>query len=121
MDKKDQTTRNSEDTMEGKLSVSFRNNESLLKFCRETFSGFDPDLYDIVAIRLYYSEETILTLYAVDKEKHKNKSYDEINLQVKKFKVINPALHLQANLIREFNFTISNGDYDLGAMEVTNK
>jgi hypothetical protein len=120
MDKTTQTTRNVEDTMEGKLSVTFSSNASLQAFCQRTFANFDPKLHDIIAIRLYYSEEIILTLYALDKERNKEEK-EPGTLQVRKFKVIKPSLHTVASLIREFNFTITNGNYPLDQIEVINK
>jgi hypothetical protein len=120
MDKRIQTTRYIEDTMEGKLSVTFNKSGSLYDFCQDLFADFDPLRFDIVAARLYYSGEIIFTVYAVDKTKPDSDSEEGI-LKVKKFKAINPSLTLLLNLIREFNFTITNREYHLEEIEVINK
>ncbi|MBA3664232.1 MAG: hypothetical protein H0W61_08495 [Bacteroidetes bacterium] len=107
--------------LSGKLSLTFRKNKTFLEFCEKNFNNFNPDQHEPVAIRLFHGMETIVTLYALDKVRQEGTNYDQQKIPVKKFKSITLTLIDILPYVMEFNFTISEGNYDIEDMEVINK
>jgi hypothetical protein len=94
--------------------------QGLTALCKKHIAGFDPERFEIVAIRLYSGAEYVLTIYAADKLDNGSQVH-EGKFPVKKFKLstVTPAELFE--MTGAFNFTVSNGAYDISDMEVTNK
>ncbi len=105
----------------GGISVKLRKNTSFDDFCAKHLPTYDPDRFEAVAIRLFSGEESIITVYALDKSRQEGSNYNPEKLPVKKFKIhtLDPASIF--SLFEEYNFTLQVGNYDIKDMEVMNK
>lgn len=119
MDSNGHDSKNQE--LKGALTLKLKSDKTLDEFCRNNFENYDSKRFEAVAIRVYYGKETIVTLYALDKERQKTSTYDLNKIPVKKFK--NGMINLSdlIGFVEEFNFTLSAGNYPLEDMEVINK
>jgi len=70
-----------------------------------------------VAIRVFFGEESIVTIYAKDNDAP---SQNGGKLRVHKFKR-EMNLNKLLNYTKNLNFTLSPGEFDIENMEVTNK
>lgn len=110
------------DTLSGRLSVAFKKNKSFREFCMKYFDNYDPDQHEPVAVRFYQGQETVVTLYALDKFRQEGTNYNTRDkIPVKKFKSSVLNLADIAAFVLEFNFTLATGNFDLEEMEVINK
>jgi hypothetical protein len=107
--------------LKGVLSVSLSPDKSLNDFCSKHFGNFDPELHDAVAIRVFSGNESVVTLYALDKTRVQSKQHSEHKIPVKKFKAVNVSLPQLLPYIQEFNFTLTAEKYRIEDMEVINK
>ena len=98
----------------GMISIAFKEGDDLNSLCAR-LTGYNTERFSAVALRMYTGEETIVTVYAVDKLKKA-----ESSLPVHKFK-LEISLKDFLNEIRQMNFTVSDDRYDLWDMEVINK
>jgi len=110
-----------EEELKGLLSVKFPAGKTFDDFCAKYFNNYNPDLYEAIAIRVFYGNETIITLYALDKFRQQGTNYDPTKVPVKKFKTDQLSLIKILPFIREFNFTLTSGNYSLDEMQVINK
>ena len=82
---------------------------------------YNPDRFEVMALRFFYGKETMITLYAVDKHRMEGTNFSEGKMPVKKFK-LNPSFMKDIlPLVEECNFTLTTGNYPLMDMEVINK
>lgn len=110
------------DTLSGRLFVAFKENKTFREFCEKNFVNYDPDQHEPIAIRFFYGQETVVTLYALDKFRQEGTNYNtDEKVPVKKFKSVSIALIDILPYLLEFNFTLGAGNYDLDEMEVVNK
>jgi hypothetical protein len=106
-------------TLEGKITVELRDQIDLNNFFATRIPGYDPERFDVVAIRVFAGAEFIVTVYAADKLSEKNVKVDKY--PVKKFKLEHLSLSELFNVVEAFNFTMGNKEYNLEDMEVINK
>jgi hypothetical protein len=100
----------------GHASVDFAGRNDFAGFA-EKLTGYNPLRYSPVALRLFMQKgEPVMTLYALDNSKKKIDG----KLPVKKFKLKMQINELFA-MIKKFDFTVSDGRYDIGDIVVTNK
>jgi hypothetical protein len=109
------------DDLSGALSVKFRNNFSLEQFCAENLDNFNPDRFEVLAIRLYFGQEPYVTMYAIDKDRIEGGNFDKKKIPVKKIKTDLAFLQKLLPLVDNINFTVSTGNFALEDMEVYNK
>ncbi|MBA2422561.1 MAG: hypothetical protein H0V61_04985 [Chitinophagales bacterium] len=105
------------DVMAGFVSVTFKENDDFNIFCARV-AGYNAERFEAVALRFFTGEETIITIYARDKSR--KTTSDEHHLAVHKFKILQ-SMEEFFKEIRQMNFTISNSQFDMWDMEVTNK
>ncbi|HLP12963.1 MAG TPA: hypothetical protein VK177_13595 [Flavobacteriales bacterium] len=105
------------DDLGGAMSVKFKPGSSFNAFCSEHIENYNPDRYEILAIRVFYGKDTYITLYAVDRS-HQEKSPVVDKIPVKKFKLNTKFLADLIPFIEECNFTLTTGSYPLSDMEV---
>jgi hypothetical protein len=105
----------------GGMAVKFKNIEKLHQLLVKHIGDYNPDRFELVAVRIYYGKETVVTIYSLDKNRQEGSNFSKEKLPVHKFKVNNlhPAELLP--FIEECNFTLTTGNYDLNEMEVINK
>ena len=107
-----------DEQLKGVFSLKFREDHGFNQFCRENFDQFDPVRFEAIALRVFAGEETVTTLYAVDRFKQ---DPNESKLPVKKFKSTKLKMQDILPFIDEYNFTVTAGNYSLEQMEVINK
>lgn len=105
----------------GGISVKLRNNISLDDFCVQHLPTYDPDRFEAIAIRLFSGQETIITVYALDKTRQEGSSYNPSKIPVKKFKIETLSSSAIFDLFEEYNFTLQLGNYEITDMEIINK
>ncbi|MGZ3900522.1 MAG: hypothetical protein ACXVNM_04350 [Bacteroidia bacterium] len=109
------------DHLSGKLTITFKVDKTFREFCEKNFANFDPDQHEPIAIRLFQGQETIVTLFALDKFRQEGTNYNLQRIPVKKFKSNRLSITEIFPYLQEFNFTLGAGNYDLDEMEVINK
>ena len=82
-----------------------------------SLAGYSPSRFQAIALRVYMENTPIITVYAIDKDK---KIPDRGRVPVHKFK-IEMSLDELFYRIKNINFTVTEGDYDIENMEVVNK
>src|SRR5690349_6486369 len=105
--------------LRGKISVKLWEQMDLEDLCIAHIPGYDKERFEIVAVRVFASKEFIVTVYAADKQSQK--TVKELRYPVKKFKIQTLSMNELFNFVEAFNFTVSDDDYYLEDMEVTNK
>ena len=105
--------------MYGQIRMDF-DNLKLERLCQKHFAGFETARFGIVAVRLFSGHELVLTVYAEDRLNH-NTALPEKKFPVKKFKTEIKTLTEFFEVAQVFNFTVANPDYNIDAMEVTNR
>jgi hypothetical protein len=102
------------------MSVKFRNGHPFNSFCAEHIENYDPDRFEILALRVYSGKETYVTVFAVDRSRQENtKVVDKI--PVKKFRLNIEFIADLLPYIDEWNFTLTTGSFPLSDMEVVNR
>lgn len=102
----------------GIISINLGEEKSFNEFAAE-IGGYDTSAYEAVAIRVFYENSPVVTVYA----KYKNERMSSDNgrkLKVHKFKKEIDLNHFFKK-IHAWNFTVTSGDYDIENMEVVNK
>ena len=107
--------------IDGKITIKMRENKSFEELCERIIPNYNRDRYEAIALRLYYGDDVIVTVYALDKSRHEGSNFDKEKLPVKKFKLKGLNLSEVFSLVEEFNFTLNTGNYNLDDMEVINK
>lgn len=116
-----QSDTNIKDDLGGAMSIKFKENSSFNDYCRTHIGNFNPDRYEIVAVRLFYKTEPILTFYALDKSRQEGTSFTPGKIPVKKFKLQLSSISDILPFIEEMNLTLTTGNYPLADLEVINK
>ncbi len=111
------TSLKQKNVMPGFVSVTFKENDDFNTLCAR-LAGYNAERFEAVALRFFSGEETIITIYASDRTRQSTS--DEHHLAVHKFK-IERSLADFFQEIRQMNFTISNNQFEMWDMEVTNK
>jgi len=105
----------------GTLSVEFKPNSSFNDYCAQHIVNYDPDRFEVVAVRFYHGKETIVTVFALDKNRIEGTTFNKGKMPVKKFKLNFTFLKDILLFIEECNFTLTTGHYPLEDMEVVNR
>lgn len=102
----------------GHASLDFPGRVSFQDFAVR-LTGYNPERFSPVALRFFIQKgEPVVTLYALDKTR--NAKDDKGKVPVKKFKSKISVTELLM-LVKKFDFTVSNGEYDLGELLVNKK
>jgi len=109
------------DDLGGAMSVKFKPGSSIEEYCKNNIENYNPDRFEVLAIRFYYGKETAITLYAIDKERMEGDNFSKDKMPVKKFKLNISFIENFLPFIDECNFTLTTGNYPLIDMEVVNK
>ena len=109
------------DDLAGVLSLRLREGKTLDEFCARNVANFETSRFEAIAIRLYYGKDISITLYALDKARQEGENFNPDKMPVKKFKLNTVSIHEVLSFVREFNFTLTTGNYPLEDMEVVNK
>ena len=107
--------------MEGAISIRFKPGSTFNDYCVAHIANFDPDRFEVLAVRFYYGKETVITVYAIDKYRQERSNSPPHKIPVKKFKLSVAFLKDIESIIDECNFTITTGNYPIESMEVINK
>lgn len=110
-----------ETELKGGITVNMANDQTLEDFCAEYIPGYNRDRFDALAIRVFAGNETVITIFAVDKIRQEDSILKEGRLPVKKFKLTDIPLSAVLSYCSSFNCTLSTGNYDIEDMEVMNK
>jgi len=110
-----------EERLKGRISLKLHPDKTLEEFCEKKFQNYNRDQFEAVAIKFHYGEELLVTLYALDKVRQEGTTYNPQKLPVKKFQSESFELYDILVFVKEFNVTLSTGNYDLEDMEVINK
>jgi hypothetical protein len=102
----------------GVISINLGENKSFNDFASE-IAGFDTNVYEAIAVRLFDEKIPIVTIYAKYKDEAKN-SHNGNKIKVHKFKK-EIQLNDFFNKLSGWNFTVTSGEYDIENMEVVNK
>ncbi|MEO6549553.1 MAG: hypothetical protein ABIN94_16245 [Ferruginibacter sp.] len=105
----------------GTLTVKMANHQTLDDFCTEHIPEYNRDRFEALAVRVFVGEETIITIYAVDKTRQEGTTFSEGKIPVKKFKLEHIPLSALFSYCASFNCTLTTGNYPLDEMEVINK
>ena len=111
--KKDLPFEREKHDLTGNASVDLLRTDDFETFASK-LTGFNRDRFSPVALRLYmHRRKPVVTLYALDKTKKKQGG----KFQARKFK-LRLGIEEMIKMIKSFDFTVSNGDYDLSKMHV---
>src|SRR4051812_24049715 len=77
---------NIKDDLAGEMSLKLKPGVSLNSYCAEHIPGYDPIRLDVLAIRLFYGKEIVVTIYAADKDRMERSDSCTAKIPVKKFK-----------------------------------
>lgn len=110
-----------EEGISGNISIKMANGQTLDDFCFQHIPDYNRDRFEALAIRVFVGDETIITIYAVDKKRQEGTSFGENKIPVKKFKLTTVPLSELFSYCSSFNCTLSTGNYPLENMEVVNK
>lgn len=102
----------------GVVSINLDNGQDFNEL-GASLAGYDPASYEAVALRVYIENTPIVTVYARDR--HRDARPDgHTRMPVRKFKKEMSFDDLFFKL-RQVNFTVSTGEYNIDDMEVINK
>lgn len=117
----DQELNFNHESLSGELSVKLANDQTLDDFCVQHIIDYNPDRFEALAIRVYVGDETVITVYAVDKTRQENTTLNPGKIPVKKFKITTLPVSELFSYCAGFNCTLTTGNYALNDMEVINK
>jgi hypothetical protein len=117
----DSNTQAVTEQLKGIISVNIANNQTLDEFCVEHIPEYNRDRFEALAIRLFLGEETIITIYAIDKQRQEGVTFKKDKLPVKKFKLSDVPLSTLFSYCGAFNCTLTTGNYQMEDMEVINR
>jgi len=107
--------------LSGSASVSFANGLTLDDFCAEHIATYNRERFEAIAVRLFEGNETVITIYALDKMKQYEESADGGKIPVKKFKLDMFSVKDLFRYCASFNCTLTSGKYPVEEMEVMNR
>lgn len=107
--------------LSGSASVKFANGITLDDFCAQHLPTYNTDRFKAIAVRLFEGHETVITIYALDKMKQYDESFDAGKIPVKKFKLDMLSVKELFRYCDSFNCTLTTGAYPVEEMEVINK
>jgi hypothetical protein len=107
--------------LEGKISFRLKPGKSLDEFCERNFDNYDRDRFEAVAIRFFFAQEMIITVYALDKARQEGTNFNFDKIPVKKFKMNRVSFPEFTAFVNEFNFTLTAGNFSIEDIEVINK
>jgi hypothetical protein len=107
--------------IKGTLTVQLANNQTLDDLCAAYVPEYNRDRFEAFAIRLFLGNETVVTIYALDKKRQEGTNFNIEKLPVKKFKLTEIALPDLFSYCSAFNCTLTTGNYEIDDMEVMNK
>lgn len=117
----DQELKFMQENISGSISVKMANGQTLDDFCSQYISDYNRDRFEALAIRVFVGDETVITIYAVDKTRQEGSTFGNGKIPVKKFKINTLPLSELFSYCASFNCTLSTGNYVLEDMEVINK
>lgn len=82
-------------------------------------AGYDTARFEAIALKVYISNQPVVTIYAMDRERRKREP-DSPKIPVHKFKKEMTLDDLFFHL-KHVNFTVTSGEMDIEDMEVVNK
>jgi hypothetical protein len=82
-------------------------------------AGFDTSRFEAIALKVYITNQPVVTIYAIDLERRKRHP-ESAKIPVHKFKKEMTLDDLFFHL-KHVNFTVTSGDIDIEDMEVINK
>lgn len=107
--------------IKGTLAVNLANNQTLDDLCASYIPDYNRDRFEAFAIRLFLGDETVITIYAVDKKRQEGTNFNPEKLPVKKFKLTEVSLPDLFSYCSSFNCTLTTGNHEIDDMEVINK
>ncbi len=113
--------KNAKEILKGSISLELKATKTIEEFCRDHFDNYNSEQFEAIAIRFYFGQENMVTLYALDKLKQTGITFNYNKLPVKKFKSSQLSIIEALQYIDELNFTLSIGNYPLEDMGVINK
>jgi hypothetical protein len=106
----------------GSAAIKFANGITLDDFCAAHFANYNTERYKAIAVRLFEGNETVVTVYAIDKmHQYDNDNYDAGKVPVKKFKLNFLSVTDLFRYCDSFNCTLTLEDYPIEEMDVINK
>src|SRR3954471_9034129 len=109
------------DDLAGEISLKLKRGTYLNDYCAAHIPGYDSNRLEVLAIRLFYGKEIIVTIYAADKARIKRSALNPGKIPVKKFKRDFSFLKNMLPWVSKCNFTLITGQYPIEEMEVINK
>jgi hypothetical protein len=82
-------------------------------------AGYDKKHFEALALRVYIAHQPVITIYAIDLDRRRQDPHNP-KIPVHKFKMELSLDDLFFHL-KNVNFTVTQGDVDIEAMEVINK
>lgn len=107
--------------LSGIAAITFANDITLDDFCSEHIPSYNKERFRAIAVRLFEGNETIITIYALDKMKQYDDNYDAGKIPVKKFKLDIFSVKDIFRYCDSFNCTLTTGEYPVAEMQVINK
>jgi hypothetical protein len=107
--------------LSGSIAIKLANGQTLDDFCVQHIADYNPDRFEAIALRLFLGDETVITVYALDKIREKDSDLEPGKFAVKKFKINTLRANVLFNYCESLNFTLSTGSYAIEDMEVMNK
>ena len=107
--------------IKGMISAKLANNQTLDDFCTDHISEYNKDRFEAFAIRIFLGNESIITVYALDKSRQEDSAIHPGRFPVKKFKLPDFPISSIFSYFSSFNCTLSNGNHNIDEMEVMNK
>lgn len=106
------------DDLAGAASLNFHNNTTFEEFAQR-IAGVDLTKYKPISVRFFIiDKETIVTIYGLDKLNYQEHYTKTGKLPVKKYK-IETSLEELFKHIKQIDFTLVSGEYDVEDFEVT--
>jgi hypothetical protein len=108
--------------LSGSAAVIFANGITLDDFCAQHFANYTKERYRAIAVRLFEGNETVVTVYAVDKmHQYSSENHDAGKVPVKKFKIDILSVRDLFRYVDSFNFTLTVKDYPIEEIDVINR
>ena len=70
----------------GEMTVKIANGQTLDDFCVEHIHEYNRDRFEALAVRVFVGDETVITIYAVDKLRQEGSTFSDGKIPVKKLK-----------------------------------
>lgn len=116
MSKSNQPFEKDQHDLTGHASLDFSGRDTFSTFSQR-LAGYSPERFAPVALRVFFQKgEPIVTLYAQDKMKKGERG----KIPVKKFK-IRISFDEFIGMVKRFDFTVSDGKFNIRDIVVTNK